>query len=396
MGVSILVRKAVFLCVALLACLQSTCACEASETAKSARIVFIGDIMAHDRQLEAADRGGVYDFSPQFRRILPLFYDALVVGNLETVFAGEDALYTGYPEFNTPDSLAGALVEAGVRIVTLANNHIFDRRERGAARTVEVLNRAGLKWTGIAAGDVGRGEPLIVPYDGLKIAFVNFTYGSNNPPSKRAADLGVYLNVISDDAVLESLARARSASPDLTVACFHWGNEYQLYPTAANKKLADLCLKNGADMIIGTHPHVLQPIEVSDDGAHPALVAWSLGNFVSFQRTLPRERSVVLAVDVEKTSGGGARIARVSVAPTWVSARHQSGRRKIEVVYAGTGGPFQHTGLPAGELKKARAAGGLALDFLGADTTPDDMGFYTIWSAAAPDVMPLPRRSTPH
>ena len=147
--------------------------------------------------------------------------------------------------------------------------------------------------------------------------------------------------------------------------------------------------------MIGAHPHVLQPIEVTDTDRGHAVVAYSLGNFVSFQRTRPRERSVVLAVDVEKRPGGRAEVSRVSVAPTWVSARREGGGRVIEVVYAGSGGPFNHAGLPAGELASARRAGVMVLDYLGASNEPDQDGFYTLWDAMSPEALPSSRRAKP-
>jgi poly-gamma-glutamate synthesis protein (capsule biosynthesis protein) len=367
-----------------------------------ARLIFTGDIMAHIEQLEAAKRGASYDFAPQFRRVAPLLENALVVGNLETVFAGEKSRYTGYPAFNTPDDLAGALVDAGFHVVTLANNHILDRREKGAARTIDVLEDAGLLRTGLARDGAEAGDPLIVVYEGFKLAFLSFTYGSNIPPSQNVASRDVFLNVISDEAVEEGLARAGAQAPDLTIVCFHWGNEYQFAPTKGCRAIADLCFKNGADMVIGTHPHVLQPLEiVSADGGDdsPRLVAWSLGNFVSNQRTIPRERSVLLAVDVEKipveNASGDTRIVRVAIAPTWVSSRRLEGRRLFEVVYAGTGDRFNHAGLPEGELRQAREAGKKVLEFLGATGTPDAEGFYTLWDAGAPDVLPSPGRRSP-
>ena len=373
----ILKTVVLFLCVFL-------CARAAGAT-ETARLVFIGDIMAHAEQLEAAKRPGFWDFTPQFRRIKPLLKNAFVVGNFETVMAGEKAKYTGYPMFNTPDALAEALKDAGVGAVTLATNHILDRREAGAERTMSVLDEAGILYTGLRNGDAGY-EPLVAEHAGVDMAFLNYSYGSNMPASKVLSP-DIRLNVISSGAVSEGLRAARAVSPDILIACFHWGNEYQFKPTASSKDTAELCLENGADIVIGTHPHVLQPIEIFKTGGRTKLVAWSLGNFVSNQRTLPRERSAILAVDVEKT-GESTEIKRVSVAPVWVSSRRNGGKRLFEVVYAGTGGKFNHCGLPASELKKARAAGKKVLDFLGARDEPDEDGFYTLWDAVSPDVLP--------
>ena len=374
---------------------MSLCLARSLEAGERVRLIFTGDIMAHKEQIDAARRKDApYDFAPQFRRVAPLFADALAVGNLETVFAGERAAYAGYPAFNTPDELADAIAAAGIQVVTLANNHILDRRERGAARTIDVLDAAGLLWTGLAKSADEAGSPLVVEYEGLRAAFLNYSYGSNIAPSG-SVSRDVFMNIMEDSAVAKGLSRARAASCDLTVVCLHWGNEYQFTPTKRSRAVADMCFAGGADIVIGTHPHVLQPIEVRSADGSPRLVAWSLGNFVSNQRTEPRERSVLLAVDVEKHQDAGARIKRVAVAPTWVSSTRAGGRRKFEVVYAGMGGRFNHAGLPGAELSKARSAGRLVLEFLGARGGPDDDGFYTLWDAASPDVLPVPGRKSP-
>ncbi|MDR2179689.1 MAG: CapA family protein [Synergistaceae bacterium] len=358
------------------------------------RVIFLGDIMAHKEQLQGA--GESWDFAPQFRRVKPLFGGALVVGNLETVFAGEKKGFSGYPSFNTPDELADALADLGVNVVTLANNHILDRGSFGALRTMEVLDRAGIFHVGLVAGG-DSDEVLTLEYGGVRWSFVNYSYGSNREPED------VRPNILSDAAVTEGLRRARLSSPDILVACFHWGNEYQFTPTRRQREIAALSLSMGANLVIGTHPHVLQPIEIVKENSNQnsgnldrgyGLVAYSLGNFVSYQRTLPRERSVILAVDVEKVETG-ARISRVSVAPTRVSATKPQGRHSIQVVYAGKSERFNHAGLTEGELKTAQLVGQAVLDFLGAAESPDKEGFYTLWDAASPDVLPESRRKTP-
>jgi poly-gamma-glutamate synthesis protein (capsule biosynthesis protein) len=356
------------------------------------RVIFIGDVMAHQEQLNVAKRGDSWDFAPQFRRVKPLLGDALVVANLETVFAGEKRGFAGYPSFNTPDELAGELVDFGVDVVTLANNHILDRGSSGAARTIEVLAGAGIMWTGLGNGDVEQGEPLVFERAGFKWAFVNYTYGSNNPVPSSG---DIRLNVISDETVTEGIRKARLASPDVIAAFFHWGNEYQLVPTKRQRELAELSVREGANLVVGTHPHVLQPVEVTSSDRGFALVAYSLGNFVSNQRTLPRERSVILAVDVERAPDGGARLSRASVAPTHVLSAMRGGRRFIEVVYAGESPRFNHSGITEVEIRKTRLSGRAVLDFLGAASSPDDDGFYTLWNADFPDIPPAGRRKSP-
>jgi poly-gamma-glutamate synthesis protein (capsule biosynthesis protein) len=364
----------------------------ASADTIKARAVFVGDIMAHAEQLEAARYGASWDFSPQFKRVKPLFWKALAVGNLETVFAGDAYAFEGYPVFNTPDELASAIADLEIDIVTLANNHILDMGYGAAGRTADVLDRAGLFCTGLSAEE-DPDEPLIVEYAGLRWAFVNFSYGSNNTASPAPGD--PRLNVISEKTVVSALERALSYEPDVTVAYLHWGLEYQYSPARSQRNIAALCVENGADIVVGSHPHVLQPIEITSGDKGYAAVAYSLGNFVSFQRTAPCERSVVLAVEVEKNEGERARISRVLVAPTWVSARDEDGRRKIEVMYAGTGGSFNHSALPETELVSARHAGERVLEFLGASGQADKEGFYTLWDAVSPDETPRQARETP-
>ncbi|MCL2684443.1 MAG: CapA family protein, partial [Synergistaceae bacterium] len=307
--------------------------------------------------------------------------------------AGTGRRFAGYPSFNSPDELAEALVDLNIKVLMLANNHILDHGLDAALRTTKVLNDNGILWTGLSPQD-DLYAPLIVEHGGLKWAFVNYSYGSNAARNITKPEQ-LLLNQISDEAIVSGLRRAAAHEPDITVAYFHWGAEYKYNPSPSQKHVADLCLENGADLVIGAHPHVLQPIEVTDSRKGRAVVAYSLGNFVSFQRTKPRERSIVLAVEVEKKPGERAGVSRVSVAPTWVSARREGGRRKIEVVYSGSGGSFNHAGLPAGELASARRTARSVLDFLGASADSDPEGFYTLWDVSLPDAMPRVRRANP-
>lgn len=364
--------------------------------AARARALFIGDIMVHEQQLTAAERTGpeskTWDFAPQFHRVRPLLADAFVIGNLETTFAGGKRGYAGYPSFNTPDTLADALKELGVDLVTLANNHMFDRGASGARRTVEVLDGAGIPWIGLGLGDVPANDAVLIEAEGLRWAFVNWTYGSNQWP--KSSD--VHLNVIAEGDIAEGMARARALEPDVIVACFHWGAEYHHQPNVHQKRAADQALSLGADLIIGTHPHVLQPVEVriGEDGRARA-IAWSLGNFVSFQRTLPRERTCILSAEFEKGDDGRTRLVRLAAAPLQVILMPSPRQRRTEPTYAGTGGTFNHFGISEGRLKEIRRAGRAVLDFLGAQDDIDERGFYTLWTEDAPDVLPTPRRKAP-
>ena len=362
-----------------------------------ARFLFIGDIMAHQQQLDAArNKSGSFDFSPQFKRVKPLLENEFLVGNLETVFAGtaKKLNYSGYPMFNTPDSLTYSLKDLDVDLLTLANNHIFDRGAAGARRTTEVLDSADLKWIGLGVGDVVSNDAIMLENNGIKAAFINHSYGSNLWPKSN----DVHLNVINEADLTQSLTRARALSPDIIIACFHWGNEYQFSPSIHQKNAADITFNNGADLIIGTHPHVLQPIEIrvsSEDNSVKA-IAWSLGNFVSFQRTLPRERTCILAAEFVKDDEGVTRLAKISIAPLYVIA---PGSKRTWVTYAGTDentiGKLDFEGVSKTQLRSTQTIGQAVLDFLGTGSEADEYGFYTVWDETSPDVLPKSRRKSP-
>ncbi|MBQ9419982.1 MAG: CapA family protein [Synergistaceae bacterium] len=388
--------KKIFACLILVMALAG-----AGSAETKARFIFIGDIMAHQQQLDAArykgkdkELLGTYDFSPQFRRVRPLLEDAFLVGNLETTFAGtgKKLRYAGYPMFNTPDSLADVLKDLKVDLLTLANNHIFDRGAAGARRTTIALDSADLTWTGLGLDDIPSNDAVILENDGIKAAFVNHSYGSNLWPKSN----DVHLNVISEEDLMMSLERAKSLSPDIIIACFHWGNEYHFSPGVHQKKAADIAFNNGADLLIGTHPHVLQPIEIRNISNDFKAVAWSLGNFVSFQRTLPRERTCILAAEFVKDDFGKTRLSKISVAPLWVIA---PGQKRTEVTYAGsdknTIASLDFDGLTKKQLVNLKIVGKNVLDFLGASDEVDEYGFYTIWKEESADVMPKSRRKSP-
>ena len=389
-------KKKIFLLVLIIFLARS------SYAGTRARFLFIGDIMTHQQQLDAARYKGnekekinTYDFSPQFRRIRPLLENYFLVGNLETTFSGsgKKLKYSGYPTFNTPDDLIKVLSsDLKIDLLTLANNHIFDKGASGARRTVEALNSADLKWTGLGLDGVVSNDAVMLENEGIRAAFVSHTYGSNLYP--KSSD--VHLNLITEEDLKASLTRAKNLSPDIIIACFHWGNEYQYSPSQQQKRAADIAFANGADLIVGHHPHVLQPVELRKISGDFKAVAWSLGNFISFQRTLPRERTCILAAEFEKDNEGRTRLVKISVAPLQVLA---PGQKRTEVTYAGTSPEIidrlDFEGVSTEQKNKLLNAGRLVLDFLGAQNEIDDYGFYTIWNEDSPDALPEQRRKSP-
>lgn len=369
------------------------CGCAYGET--RARFLFIGDIMIHDQQLDVArHKDGTYDFSPSFRRVKPLLGGSFLVGNLETVFAGtgKKLRYAGYPLFNTPDVFTENIsVDLGVDLLTLANNHIFDRGASGARRTVEVLKSADIPCIGLGLDDIPPNDAIILDNNGIRAAFINHSYGSNLWP--KSSD--VHLNVTGEADITESMTRAKSLSPDIIIALFHWGNEYHYKPNIHQKRAADTALKEGASLVVGTHPHVLQPVEVIVSGDKVSAVAWSLGNFVSFQRTRPRERSVILAADFVKDNDV-TRLSGLSIAPLYVIA---PGSKRTEVTYAGNIESLirtlDFTGLSKSQVNGLRNIGRAVNEFLGAMSETDSYGFNILWTEESPDILPKSRRKSP-
>ena len=397
-----LMKKLLLLIIILL----SSCSCSHADT--HARFLFIGDIMTHQQQLDAAHRNGTYDFSPQFRRVKPLLVDSFLVGNLETVFAGTNKKlrYSGYPLFNTPDVLTDTLNALSIDLLTLANNHIFDRGAEGARRTTKVLDSADIAWVGLGLDNIPSNDAVLLINNGIRAAFVNHSYGSNLWPRGTtggnikqkfpASSHDVHLNTTDDASITHSLERAKALSPDVIIACFHWGYEYHYTPSTYQQKAADTAFMNGATLIVGTHPHVLQPVEIRNVSGDFRAVAWSLGNFVSFQRTLPRERSYILSAEFVKSDDGHTRLVKLGAAPLYVIA---PGSKRTEVTYAGTHEPtiasLDFTGLSKSQIANTQSIGRAVIEFLGAQDTVDEYGFYTLWDETSADVLPISRRKSP-
>lgn len=301
-------------------------------------LMTVGDIMMHTQQLASGldARMRTYRFDGFFSKVAPLFESAdWIIGNLETTLAGGDRRYTGYPLFNSPASFATALKNAGFTAVTTANNHALDRRESGVLRTIENLERAGLAHTGTFRSESERNEPLLLNKHGMTLAVMAYTYGTNGIPIPRGKE---YLINRIDPALIEKdIARARALGADIVVVSLHFGAEYQRRPNAEQRRVVDQCLSYGADLIIGHHPHVVQPYEwrtIRDNkiGEHKAFVIYSLGNFISAQRGNYKDVGAILKVTIRKPIHGRAVLESAELIPTYVHTFYKAGKRHY-VVY---------------------------------------------------------------
>lgn len=315
---------------------------EASETSE-ATLMAVGDIMVHAPQLPGYYNASTktYDFTPWFREVKPLFSAGdWVVGNLETPLAGGDLKYSGYPRFNAPAELATALADAGFDIVTTANNHTLDRGFVGLTRTLGNVRDAGLIPVGTAASAWQAKQTVIVERRGIRLGFLAYTYGTNGiavPKDKPYA-----VNLISLPAIAADIKRLREEGADAVSVSLHFGTEYERQPNAEQRSIARAVIESGADIVLGSHPHVVQPyetIEVPDPtragGTRRGLIVYSMGNFISNQTGDWKDVGVIMQIRLRKSAAGGKTVTtvdKVSATPTWVLIRKQNRFKTYTIV----------------------------------------------------------------
>lgn len=276
-----------------------------------AELVFAGDAMQHQSQLDAAKvAGGEYDYSDYFAAIEPYIQSAdMAVVNLETPLGGRP--YSGYPMFCAPDEYAKALKKSGFDLFLTANNHVLDRRDKGLRRTVATLDSLRIPCVGVYPSKEARASrlPMIVNVKGIKIAMLNYTYGTNGIEIQG----NVVVDYINYPRIEQDVTTARAKGAEIVCVCLHWGEEYQLLPNGGQKRLADKLTQLGVDLIIGGHPHVIQPMEMRVNPlGKKSLVVYSLGNFISGMRTNDTRGGAMVRVSLERDSLGEARVADAS------------------------------------------------------------------------------------
>ena len=298
----------------------------------------IGDIMCHNSQFKDAYNSdtSTYDFSYVFDNISTYTKTAdLCVGNLETTFAGEEKGYSGYPQFNTPDNLAYELKGIGLDVLTTAGNHALDTGYTGLSRTIDVLKDADISHLGTYQSQEEQDKVLIKFVKGLKIAFVNYTYGTNGIPVPK--DKTYCVNLINKELISKQLDVAKSQDPDIIIACMHWGNEYQTKQNSTQMELADFLIQNGADIILGTHPHVLQPYEkrtvtLEDGSTRNGFVAYSLGNFISDQNAKYTRSSIILNLTITKHVDGTVSVDNINPIPIYMYKDNSVKSQKMKLI----------------------------------------------------------------
>lgn len=298
----------------------------------------IGDIMCHNTQyLDAYDKDtNSYDFSYVFEDISLYTKTAdICVGNLETTFAGEDVGYSSYPTFNTPDNLAYELKDIGLDVLSTAGNHALDKGFSGLSRTIDILNDADISHLGTYKTQEDQNKTLIKYVKGIKIAFVNYTYGTNGLPIP--SDKPFCVNLIDKELMKKQIDSAKEEKPDIIIACMHWGTEYKTIPNSSQEDLADFLFQNGVDIILGTHPHVLEPMEkrtitLEDGSTKDGFVIYSLGNFISGQNADNTKNSIILNLDITKHVDGTITIDNYDYVPIYMYTDTTKKEQKMKLL----------------------------------------------------------------
>lgn len=298
----------------------------------------IGDIMCHNTQYLDAYQSdsNTYDFSYVFEDIS--FYTKtadICVGNLETTFAGEERGYRSYPTFNSPDSLAYELKDIGVDVLSTAGNHALDMGFDGLSRTIDVLNDADIAHTGTYQSQEDQSQILFKYVKGVKIAFLNYTYGTNGIPIPSGKEFCV--NLIDKDFIKSQIDSAKSQNADIIVACMHWGSEYRTTPNEQQTQLADFLIENDVNIILGTHPHVLEPMEkrtvtLEDGSTKEGFVIYSLGNFISDQNAKNTRNSIILNLTITKHVDGSVSVDKTESIPIYMYKDTSLKTRKMKLL----------------------------------------------------------------
>ena len=286
-------------------------------------LLMVGDILLHTPVENAAlQEDGTYNFDVIFEHTKEELLAAdLAIVNQEVIIGGEELGISGYPAFNAPYAVGDALVDAGFDVVCHGTNHALDKGKKGLVNCITFWreNYPDMAVLGIHDSQESQDNIYIYEQDGMKIAILNYTYGTNGIPLPE--DMPYAVDLLEEGQVIADIRKAEELA-DFTVVCPHWGTEYQLVQSAAQEKWAKLFVKYGADLVIGTHPHVIQPMEwvTDEENGHEMLVYYSIGNFVNWTSesgTSIANRMVggMAEVTLEKGEDGQVRIAEYGVEP---------------------------------------------------------------------------------
>ncbi len=319
-------------------------------TAKATLTAF-GDVMCYNEQIrDALTSSGVYDFSPSFAAVAPYLQSAdLTVGNLELNFCGPDSSYVGFPSFRAPESLAKTLAESGVDVLQTANTYSLQNGISGLQSTIRYLSDQGITPLGTYTATIDKRRDEGVQFktvNGIKFAFIGYTKGMNNMALPEDADYAADVlfedyesnyEIINKDGLLRSVEAAKAGGANVIVAMLHWGSEFELKPDEKQEEIAQLLFQNGVDVILGTHSHLVGPMEkrsvVVNGREKQVFIAYSLGNFFSAMTDGTAQCSALLNLEFSMDSETGAvTISNVSYLPLYLIDKGEDAEVRYEIL----------------------------------------------------------------
>lgn len=306
-----------------------------NEEIKYIDIVSLGNLIIHQSQINGAKNENGYDFSPSFQYIKEMVSEAdISLGILEGALAGGEP--TGYPIFNSPDEVIDSLRDTGIDVVNYANNHIYDYDDEGLQRTIEITKEKGLDVLGIKSTEEEKSY-LVKEVDGVKIGFASYVFETetingyktinSNPVSINSENLINTFNYNDLESFYNRIASEISAMKaegvEFIIASMHWGEEYNTYIEATQNEIAKKLNELGVDIILGGHPHVIQPYEIiCNESGHSTFVIYSQGNSLSNQSeqeigVAESEDGIMIKFTLEKKDGNVS-LKEYKIIPTWV------------------------------------------------------------------------------
>ena len=295
-------------------------------------MLFIGDIMGHDEQIWSAENREthLYNYDDVFKYIKPVISEAdIVIANFEVTLDGQP--YMGYPQFSSPADLAVACKNAGIEYLVNANNHAADRGKKGIINTINKLDSIGIPHTGTFLNSSCRDSltPLMIHKNGTSIALLNYTFSTNGIKVPEP----VIVNMLDKEIITNDVNKAKNKKADIIILFLHWGTEYDTIPSKIQTDLAEYFQSIGVDMVIGSHPHVLQKMLLTKNitTGNEDVVVYSLGNFVSNQRKPKTDGGSMVRVELTK-NGDKYRISNAGYYLTWVYTPIEKYRKKFFIL----------------------------------------------------------------
>jgi len=324
--------RTIFISIYLICTSASLCGQVSESSPKKISLLFIGDIMGHDEQIWSAENRETHTFNYDdvFKYIKPVISEPdIAIANFEVTLAGPP--YMGYPQFSSPADLAVACRNAGIDYFVTANNHAADRGKTGIINTINRLDSIGIPHTGTFLNSECRDSlfPLMIKRNKTSIALLNYTYGTNGITVPEP----VIVNILDKNLITGDIQKAKNKKADIIILFLHWGTEYDTIPAKSQTDLADYFFSIGVDLIIGSHPHVLQKMVWAKNttGGKDGIVVYSLGNFVSNKRKPKTDGGSIVRIELTR-EGDSFHISDAGFYLTWVHTPVEKYRKKFFIL----------------------------------------------------------------